>query len=193
MHAQGEALRCATSQRGAMRSLAEAQAQLRVRRSPMDIKTLRSTAYRTLRRARAAQQSAAMRPAGPRQTRERVVVTGAASGREAQEAWPFQDEEGAQPIPYRLEGTEAPHPASSNQIDGRRLRRGPRSDGDAPGVSRRRSPCFVARPRSRLNAADKVPASSPTDEPPWIPGRGPAENASPRSGLARSDTGAMGL
>ena len=27
----------------------------------------------------------------------------------AQEAWP-QDEEGAQPIPYRLEGTEAPHP-----------------------------------------------------------------------------------
>ena len=51
-----------------------------------------------------------VRPAGPRD-RE-------AGGRlprrgprpcEAQEAWP-QDEEGAQPIPYRLEGTEAPHP-----------------------------------------------------------------------------------
>ena len=33
--------------------------------------------------------------------------------REAQEAWP-QDEEGAQPIPYRLEGTEAPHPVRNS-------------------------------------------------------------------------------
>ena len=51
-----------------------------------------------------------VRPAGPRdrQAGGRLPRRGPRP-REAQEAWP-QDEEGAQPIPYRLEGTEAPHP-----------------------------------------------------------------------------------
>ena len=91
-------------------SLAEAQAQLRSDGIALDIKTLRSTAYRYAARARAAQQSAACglldRVTGKRGGR---LPRRGPRPREAQEAWP-QDEEGAQPIPYRLEGTEAPHP-----------------------------------------------------------------------------------
>ena len=115
----------------------------------LDIKTLRSTAYRYAARARAAQQSAGVRSAGPRD-RE-------AGGRlprrgprpcEAQEAWP-QDEEGAQPIPYRLEGTEAPHPVR------RRRRRatvsdvGPDHRRHAPGTGGGLRPAVVVRAADR--------------------------------------------
>ena len=91
-------------------SLAEAQAQLRseghrpgYQDPPLDRLSLRCAGP-------SGPAERGVRSAGPRD-RE-------AGGRlprrgprpcEAQEAWP-QDEEGAQPIPYRLEGTEAPHP-----------------------------------------------------------------------------------
>ena len=144
-------------------SLAEAQAQLRSDGIALDIKTLRSTAYRYAARARAAQHG--VRSAGPRD-RE-------AGGRlprrgprpcEAQEAWP-QDEEGAQPIPYRLEGTEAPHPV-------RRRRRstvsdvGPDHRRHAPGTGGGLRPAVVVRRQIGLNAADKVLFIA--DGAPWI-------------------------
>ena len=80
-------------------SLAEAQAQLRSDGIALDIKPSARPPIATLRgpeRSRA-------RRAGPREGSGCVSLDG---GRpcEAQEAWP-QDE--AQPIPYRLEGTEA--------------------------------------------------------------------------------------
>ena len=68
--------------------------------------------------------------------------------REAQEAWP-QDEEGAQPIPYRLEGTEAPHPVR------RRRRRatvsdvGPDHRRHAPGTGGGLRPAVVVRAADR--------------------------------------------
>ena len=67
---------------------------------------------------------------------------------EAQEAWP-QDEEGAQPIPYRLEGTEAPHPVR------RRRRRatvsdvGPDHRRHAPGTGGGLRPAVVVRAADR--------------------------------------------
>ena len=83
-----------------------------------------------------------------------TVVNAASMGRarprrhgptgEAQEAWP-QDEEGAQPIPYRLEGTEAPHPVR------RRRRRatvsdvGPDHRRHAPGTAGGLRPAVVVR------------------------------------------------
>ena len=130
-------------------SLAEAQAQLRSDGIALDIKTLRSTAYRYAARARAAQQSAACGLLDR--------VTGKRGGRlprrgprpcEAQEAWP-QDEEGAQPIPYRLEGTEAPHPVR------RRRRRatvsdvGPDHRRHAPGTGGGLRPAVVVRAADR--------------------------------------------
>ena len=83
--------------------------------------------------------------------------------REAQEAWP-QDEEGAQPIPYRLEGTEAPHPVPS-ATTGDRLRRGPRSSTARSGDRRRSSPC-CCRTRGR-SASTPLRSSSPTARPIW--------------------------
>ena len=77
-------------------SLAEAQAQLRSDGIALDIKTLRSTAYRYAARARAAQQSAACGLLD-RVTGKRVV---------ARVRVRLPKTEGAQPIPYRLEGTE---------------------------------------------------------------------------------------
>ena len=130
-------------------SLAEAQAQLRSEGIALDIKTLRSTAYRYAARARAAQQSAACglldrvdREAGGRLPRRGPRPC------EAQEAWP-QDEEGAQPIPYRLEGTEAPHPVR------RRRRRatvsdvGPDHRRHAPGTGGGLRPAVVVRAADR--------------------------------------------
>ena len=126
-------------------SLAEAQAQLRSDGIVLDIKTLRSTAYRYAARARAAQQSAACardREAGGRLPRRGPRPC------EAQEAWP-QDEEGAQPIPYRLEGTEAPHPVR------RRRRRatvsdvGPDHRRHAPGTGGGLRPAVVVRAADR--------------------------------------------
>ena len=85
--------------------------------------------------------------------------------REAQEAWP-QDEEGAQPIPYRLEGTEAPHPVR------RRRRRATVSDVGPDHRRHARGPEAVfalllsyAR-QIGLNAADKVLFIA--DGAPWI-------------------------
>ena len=130
-------------------SLAEAQAQLRSDGIALDIKTLRSTAYRYAARARAAQQSAACGLLD-RVTGKRVVVSTRRGPRpcEAQEAWP-QDEEGAQPIPYRLEGTEAPHPVR------RRRRRatvsdvGPDHRRHAPGTGGGLRPAVVVRAADR--------------------------------------------
>ena len=124
------------------------QAQLRSDGIALDIKTLRSTAYRYAARARAAQQSAACGP-GPRdrQAGGRLPRRGPRPC-EAQEAWP-QDEEGAQPIPYRLEGTEAPHPVR------RRRRRatvsdvGPDHRRHAPGTAGGLRPAVVVRAADR--------------------------------------------
>ena len=90
-----------------------------------------------------------VRPAGPRdrQAGGRLPRRGPRP-REAQEAWP-QDEEGAQPIPYRLEGTEAPHPVR------RRRRRatvsdvGPDHRRHAPGTGGGLRPAVVVRAADR--------------------------------------------
>ena len=84
---------------------------------------------------------------------------------EAQEAWP-QDEEGAQPIPYRLEGTEAPHPVR------RRRRRatvsdvGPDHRRHAPGPEAVFALLLSYARQIGLNAADKVLFIA--DGAPWI-------------------------
>ena len=130
-------------------SLAEAQAQLRSDGIALDIKTLRSTAYRYAARARAAPAERGVRSAGPRDREAggRLPRRGPRP-REAQEAWP-QDEEGAQPIPYRLEGTEAPHPVR------RRRRRatvsdvGPDHRRHAPGTGGGLRPAVVVRAAGR--------------------------------------------
>ena len=81
--------------------------------------------------------------------------------REAQEAWP-QDEEGAQPIPYRRAGTEAPHPVRRPATPGDRLRRGPRSSTARSGDRRRSSPCCCrTRGRSASTPLTRC-SSSPT-------------------------------
>ena len=130
-------------------SLAEAQAQLRSEGIALDIKTLRSTAYSLRCAGPSSPAERGVRSAGPRD-RE-------AGGRlprrgprpcEAQEAWP-QDEEGAQPIPYRLKGTEAPHPVR------RRRRRatvsdvGPDHRRHAPGTGGGLRPAVVVRAADR--------------------------------------------
>ena len=148
-------------------SLAEAPAQRRSDGSALDIKTLRSTAYRYAARARAAQQ----RAAGGLLDR----VTGEAGGRlprrgprprEAQEAWP-QDEEGAQPIPYRREGTEAPHPVRRRRRRATGSDVGPESSTARSGDRRRSSPCCCPYARQiGLNAADTVLFIA--DGAPWI-------------------------
>ena len=85
---------------------------------------------------------------------------------EAQEAWP-QDEEGAQPIPYRLEGTEAPHPVR------RRRRRatvsdvGPDHRRHAPGTGGGPSPC-CCRTRGRSASTPLTRCSSSPTGAPWI-------------------------
>ena len=147
-------------------SLAEAQAQLRSDGIALDIKTLRSTAYRYAARARAAQQSAACGLLD-RVTGKRVVVSldGGRVRVRRQEAWP-QDEEGAQPIPYRLEGTEAPHPVR------RRRRRatvsdvGPDHRRHAPGPEAVFALLLSYARQIGLNAADKVLFIA--DGAPWI-------------------------
>ena len=146
-------------------SLAEAQAQLRSDGIALDIKTLRSTAYRYAARARAAQQSAACGLLD-RVTGKRVVVSlDGGRVRVRRKAWP-QDEEGAQPIPYRLEGTEAPHPVRRRRRRDR-LRRGPRSSTARSGDRRRSSPSLLSYARQiGLNAADKVLFIA--DGAPWI-------------------------
>ena len=130
-------------------SLAEAQAQLRSDGIALDIKTLRSTAYRYAARARAAQQSAACGLLD-RVTGKRVVVSldGGRVRVRRKKRGP-QDEEGAQPIPYRLEGTEAPHPVR------RRRRRatvsdvGPDHRRHAPGTGGGLRPAVVVRAADR--------------------------------------------
>ena len=138
-------------------SLAEAQAQLRSDGIALDIKTLPLDRLSLRCAGPSGPAERGVRPAGPRD-RE-------AGGRlprrgprpcEAQEAWP-QDEEGAQPIPYRLEGTEAPHPVR------RRRRRatvsdvGPDHRRARSGDRRRSSPLLLSYARQiGLNAADKV-------------------------------------
>ena len=99
---------------------------------------------------------------------------------EAQEAWP-QDEEGAQPIPYRLEGTEAPHPVR------RRRRRatvsdvGPDHRRHAPGPEAVFALLLSYARQIGLNAADKVLFIAD-----GAPGSGDASSASsPRSGSRR--------
>ena len=147
-------------------SLAEAQAQLRSDGIALDIKTLRSTRLSLRCAGPSGPAERGVRSAGPRD-RE-------AGGRlprrgprpcEAQEAWP-QDEEGAQPIPYRLEGTEAPHPVR------RRRRRATVSDVGPDHRRHARGPEAVfalllsyAR-QIGLNAADKVLFIA--DGAPWI-------------------------
>ena len=130
-------------------SLAEAQAQLRSDGIALDIKTLRSTAYRYAARGPSGPAERGVRSAGPRDREAggRLPRRGPRP-REAQEAWP-QDEEGAQPIPYRLEGTEAPHPVR------RRRRRatvsdvGPDHRRHAPGTGGGLRPAVVVRAADR--------------------------------------------
>ena len=130
-------------------SLAEAQAQLRSDGIALDIKTLRSTAYRYAARARAAQQSAACGLLD-RVTGKRVVVSldGGRVRVRRKKRGP-KTKKGAQPIPYRLEGTEAPHPVR------RRRRRatvsdvGPDHRRHAPGTGGGLRPAVVVRAADR--------------------------------------------
>ena len=130
-------------------SLAEAQAQLRSEGIALDIKTLRSTAYRYAARARAAQQSAACGLLD-RVTGKRVVVSldGGRVRVRRKKRGP-KTKKGAQPIPYRLEGTEAPHPVR------RRRRRatvsdvGPDHRRHAPGTGGGLRPAVVVRTADR--------------------------------------------
>ena len=148
-------------------SLAEAQAQLRSEGIALDIKTLRSTALSLRCAGPSGPAERGVRSAGPRdrQAGGRLPRRGPRPC-EAQEAWP-QDEEGAQPIPYRLEGTEAPHPVR------RRRRRATVSQTWAPiidGTLRGPQAVFAlllsyAR-QIGLNAADKVLFIA--DGAPWI-------------------------
>ena len=130
-------------------SLAEAQAQLRSDGIALDIKTLRSDRLSLRCAGPSGPAERGVRPAGPRdrQAGGRLPRRGPRP-REAQEAWP-QDEEGAQPIPYRLEGTEAPHPVR------RRRRRatvsdvGPDHRRHAPGTAGGLRPAVVVRAADR--------------------------------------------
>ena len=130
-------------------SLAEAQAQLRSDGIALDIKTLPLDRLSLRCAGPSGPAERGVRPAGPRdrQAGGRLPRRGPRP-REAQEAWP-QDEEGAQPIPYRLEGTEAPHPVR------RRRRRatvsdvGPDHRRHAPGTGGGLRPAVVVRAADR--------------------------------------------
>ena len=163
-------------------SLAEAQAQLRSDGIALDIKTLRSTAYRYAARARAAQQSAACGLLD-RVTGKRVVVSldGGRVRVRRKKRGP-QDEEGAQPIPYRLEGNRSSSSCTSSATTGDRLRRGPRSSTARSGDRRRSSPCCC---RTRGRSAS-TPLTRCSSSPTARPGSGDASSASsPRSGSRR--------
>ena len=124
-------------------SLAEAQAQLRSEGIALDIKTLRSTAYRYAARARAAQQSAACGLLD-RATGKRVVVSldgGRVRVRRKKRG------------PKTKKGRNRFHTDSkllilSSSATTDRLRRGPRSSTARSGDRRRSSPC-CCRTRGR--------------------------------------------
>ena len=161
-------------------SLAEAQAQLRSEGIALDIKTLRSTAYRYAARARAAQQSAACGLLD-RVTGKRVVVSldGGRVRVRRKKRGP-KTKKGRNR--FRLEGTEAPHPVR------RRRRRatvsdvGPDHRRHAPGTGGGLRPAVVdTRGRSASTPLTRC-SSSPTARP----GSGDASSASsPRSGSRR--------
>ena len=125
-------------------SLAEAQAQLRSDGIALDIKTLRSTAYRYAARARAAQQSAACGLLD-RVTGKRVVVS--LDGGRVRVRRKMAPRRKGRNRPYRLEGTEAPHPVRRRR-DGRPSQTGaPIIDGTLTGGGLRCRP--ADRPQRR--------------------------------------------
>ena len=162
-------------------SLAEAQAQLRSDGIALDIKTLRSTAYRYAARARAAQQSAACGLLD-RVTGKRVVVSldgGRVRVRRKKRG------------PKTKKGRNRFHTdwkepklssCTSSATTGDRLRRGPRSSTARSGDRRRSSPCCC---RTRGRSAS-TPLTRCSSSPTARPGSGDASSASsPRSGSRR--------
>ena len=170
-------------------SLAEAQAQLRSEGIALDIKTLRSTAYRYAARARAAPAERGVRSAGPRDREAggRLPRRGPRP-REAQEAWP-QDEEGAQPIPYRLEGTESSSILYVVGDDGRPSQTwAPIIDGTLRGPGGGLRPAVVVRRGRSASTPLTRCSSSPTARP----GSGDASSALVAA-LGLSPTQVLGL
>ena len=169
---------CAAGMQAANGPLAEAQAQLRG--IALDIKTLRSTALSLRCAGPSGPAERVVRPAGPRdrQAGGRLPRRGPRP-LEAQEAWP-QDEEGAQPIPYRLEGTRSSSSCTSSATTGDRLRRGPRSSTARSGDRRRSSPC---RRRTRGRSAS-TPLTRCSSSPTARPGSGDASSACRARALA---------
>ena len=146
-------------------SLAEAQAQLRSDGIALDIKTLRSTAYRYAARARAAQQSAACGLLD-RVTGKRVVVSldgGRVRVRRKKRG------------PKTKKGRNRFHTDWKEPKllilyvvgdDGRPSQTGPRSSTARSGDRRRSRPAVVVRAADRPHAADKVLFIA--DGAPWI-------------------------
>ena len=145
-------------------SLAEAQAQLRSDGIALDIKTLRSTAYRYAARARAAQQSAACGLLD-RVTGKRVVVSldGGRVRVRRKKRGPKTKKGATDSIPTGRNRSSSS--CTSSATTGDRLRRGPRSSTHAPGTG---GGLALLLSYARRSASTPLTRCSIADGAPWI-------------------------